>query len=184
MAVQQQLGDYNHCKCPLPHQRKTLSQLNPTLRALSKSQNWLAGPWLDWSLWQWNRTFTKRFCRKIISFLPYRHPPITHTPIIWIAAKLQAKMNYRCFSWKKLSLLQTLGNDDTNLRTLQCPLEGELTVFSIWLISLNSLIKSEILIAMGMVWPVSSDKWKAPLVISQAGHRQSDVKPSLCNEVG
>ena len=29
MAVQQQLGDYNHCKCQLPHQRKTLSQLNP-----------------------------------------------------------------------------------------------------------------------------------------------------------
>ena len=25
------------------------------------------------------------------------------------------------------------------------------------------LIKSEILIATGMVWPVSSDKWKAPL---------------------
>ena len=47
MAVQQQLGDYNHCKCPFPYQRKTLSQLNPTLRVLSKSQNWLAGPWLD-----------------------------------------------------------------------------------------------------------------------------------------
>ena len=127
---------------------------------------------------------TKSFCWKIIFFLPYRHPAITHTPIIWIAAKSQAKMNYRCFAWNKLSLLQTLGNKDTNLRCLQCLLEGELTVFSIWLIWLNSLIKSEILIAMGMVWPVSSDKWKAPLVISQAGHRQSDVKPSLCNEVG
>ena len=123
---------------------------------------------------------TKSFCWKIISFLPYRHPAITHTPIIWIAAKSQAKMNYRCFAWNKLSLLQTLCNKETNLRSLQCPLEGELTV---WLISRNSLIKSEILIAMGMVWPVSSDKWKAPLVISQAGHRQSDVKPSLCNEV-
>ena len=33
MAVQQQLDDYNHCKCPLPHQRKTLSQLDPTFRA-------------------------------------------------------------------------------------------------------------------------------------------------------
>ena len=174
MAVQQQLGDYNHCKCPLPYQRKTLSQLNPILRVLSKSQNWLAGPWPDWSLWQWNRTFTKSFCWKIISFLPYRHPAITHTPIIWIAGKSQAKMNYRCFAWNKLSLLQTLS---------VCQKE-ELTVFSIWLISLNSLIKSEILIAMGMVWQVSSDKCKAPLVISQAGHRQSDVKPSLCNEVG
>ena len=50
MAVQQQLGDYNRRKCPqLPHQRKTLSQLNPTLRVLSKSQNWPAGPWPDWS---------------------------------------------------------------------------------------------------------------------------------------
>ena len=47
MAVQQQLGDYNHCKCPLPYHRKTLSQLNLTLRALSKSQNWPAGPWPD-----------------------------------------------------------------------------------------------------------------------------------------
>ena len=32
MAVQQQLDDDNHCKCPPPHQRKTLSQLDPTLR--------------------------------------------------------------------------------------------------------------------------------------------------------
>ena len=94
-------------------------------------------------------------------------------------------MNFTRFAWKyKLSLLRTLGNDDTNLRSLQCLLERELSLISIWLIWLISLIKSEILIAMGMVWPVSSDKWKAPLVISQAGHRQSDVKPSLCNEVG
>ena len=94
-------------------------------------------------------------------------------------------MNFTRFAWKyKLSLLRTLGNDDTNLRSLQCPLERELNLFNIWLIWLNSLIKSEILIAMGMLWPVSSDKWKAPLVISHAGHRQSDVKPSLLNEVG
>ena len=31
MTVEQQLRDYNHPKCPLPH------QLNQTLRALSKS---------------------------------------------------------------------------------------------------------------------------------------------------
>ena len=31
MTVEQQLGDYNHPKRPLPH------QLNQTLRALSKS---------------------------------------------------------------------------------------------------------------------------------------------------
>ena len=42
MAVQQQLGDYNHCKSVLPHQRKTLSQNNPTLRMLSKKSE-LAG---------------------------------------------------------------------------------------------------------------------------------------------
>ena len=29
MAVQQQLGDYNHHKCQLPHKRKTMGQLNP-----------------------------------------------------------------------------------------------------------------------------------------------------------
>ena len=39
MAVRQQLGDYNYCKSALPHQRKTLSQNNPTLGMLSKSQN-------------------------------------------------------------------------------------------------------------------------------------------------
>ena len=43
MAVEQQVGDYNQPKCPLPH------PLNPTLMALSKSQNLLPGPWLDWS---------------------------------------------------------------------------------------------------------------------------------------
>ena len=48
MAVQQQLGDYNHRKFALPLLIKTLSQLNPTLGALSQSQNWLAGPWPDW----------------------------------------------------------------------------------------------------------------------------------------
>ena len=30
------------------------------------------------------------------------------------------------------------------------------------------LIKSEILIMTGMVWPVSSDKWKAPCVWSSS----------------
>ena len=36
-------------------------------------------------------------------------------------------------------------------------------LFKVWLIWWIVLIKSEILIATGMVWPVSSDKWKAPL---------------------
>ena len=34
-----------------------------------------------------------------------------------------------------------------------------------WLV----LIESEILITMGTGWPVSSDKWKAPYVNTQAG---------------
>ena len=49
MAVQQQLGDYNHCKSALPHQRKTLSQNNPILGTLTKSQNELVGPRPEWS---------------------------------------------------------------------------------------------------------------------------------------
>ena len=43
MAIQQQLGDYNHRKSYLPHQRKTLSQLwNPHLGsgAFQKSASW------------------------------------------------------------------------------------------------------------------------------------------------
>ena len=36
-------------------------------------------------------------------------------------------------------------------------------LFRIWLIWLDSLITSEILIMTGKVWPVNSDKWKAPL---------------------
>ena len=36
MAVQQQLGDYNHCRCQLPHQRKTMSQLIPHSGRFSK----------------------------------------------------------------------------------------------------------------------------------------------------
>ena len=41
------------------------------------------------------------------------------------------------------------------------------------------LIKSEILIGTGTVWPVGSDKWKANSVISQAGHRQNCKTKSL-----
>ena len=43
MTVEQQLGDYNHPRCLVPH------QVNHTLRALKKSQNLPAEPWLDWS---------------------------------------------------------------------------------------------------------------------------------------
>ena len=128
MAVQQQLGDYiTTANVHFLIREKPWVSLTPPSRALSKSQNWLAEPWPDWSFWLWNRTFTKSFCWKIISSLPCRRPAITHTVIIWIAAISPAKIKYRHFDCNKLSLLWTLGNEDTNLRSLQCPLEGELT---------------------------------------------------------
>ena len=34
------------------------------LSALSKSQNWPAGLWLDQSFWQWNRLFSRVFAEK------------------------------------------------------------------------------------------------------------------------
>ena len=62
------LADCNHHKCPIPHQRKTLSQLNSTLRALYKSQDWLAGPWPDWSFDNEISVY-KEFLLKTINFL-------------------------------------------------------------------------------------------------------------------
>ena len=35
-----------------------------TVRALSKSQNWPAGPWPDQTFWQWNRLFPRGFAEK------------------------------------------------------------------------------------------------------------------------
>ena len=35
-----------------------------TLRGLSKSQNWQARPWPDWSFWKWNRLFPRVFDEK------------------------------------------------------------------------------------------------------------------------
>ena len=60
--------------------------------------------------------------------LPCGHPAITDTLIIQTAAKSRAKTNYRRLTWNKLPLLQTLVNEDTNWRSLQCPLWREMTV--------------------------------------------------------
>ena len=54
---------------------------------------------------------------------PYGHPTITDTPIIRTEAKSQTKIDNRCFTEiNKLPLLRTLANEDTNSRSLQCPL--------------------------------------------------------------
>ena len=96
MAVQQQLGDYNHCKCPLPYQRNTLSQLNPTLRKLSKSQNCLAGPWPDWSLWQWIRTY-KEFLLKNHLLLALQTPCCNEHPDNKDSSKITRKNELQMF---------------------------------------------------------------------------------------
>ena len=38
--------------------------ITSALKALSQSQNWLAGPWPDWSFWQWNRLLPRVFAKK------------------------------------------------------------------------------------------------------------------------
>ena len=48
---------------------------------------------------------------------PCRHLTIMDTPII-------SKNKLQTFDWNKLPVLQTLANEDTNLRSLQCPLQG------------------------------------------------------------
>ena len=52
-------------------------------------------------------------------------------------------------------------------------------LFKVWLIWWIVLIKSEILIATGMVWPVSSDKWKAPLGYEIEDEADSSVLESF-----
>ena len=36
------------------------------IRVLSKSQNWLAGPWPDRSFWKWNRVFPRAFQKLLV----------------------------------------------------------------------------------------------------------------------
>ena len=58
---------------------------------------------------------------------PYGHLAIADTPIIRSAAKSRAKINYRRLS-QTFSLLRTLANEDTNWRSLQCPLLREVYI--------------------------------------------------------
>ena len=53
---------------------------------------------------------------------PCGHLAITDTPIKRTAAKSPAETNYRRLTEKQLPLLRTLANEDTNSRSLQCPL--------------------------------------------------------------
>ena len=60
--------------------------------------------------------------------LPYINPidtvnsRLANTPIIRTAAKFSCKNKLQTFDLNKLPLLRTLANEDTNLRSLQCPL--------------------------------------------------------------
>ena len=55
--------------------------------------------------------------------LPYiSHLGIVNTPIIRTAAKFPGKNKLHTFYVNKLPLLRTVANEDTNLRSLQCPL--------------------------------------------------------------
>ena len=46
--------------------------ISHTLRALSKGQNWPAGPWLDKTYWQWNRLYPSP--SRIILYLRFDWP--------------------------------------------------------------------------------------------------------------
>ena len=66
--------------------------------------------------------------------------------------------------WPDLYLTSQLANEIGFFqRVLAEKSSPSCILFRIWLIWLIVLIKSEILISTGTVWPVSSDKWKAPL---------------------
>ena len=58
------------------------------------------------------------------STLACGHSATTDTPVIRTTAKSQAKINYniQTFDGNKLPLLRTLANEDTNSRSLPCPL--------------------------------------------------------------
>ena len=47
---------------------------------------------------------------------------LADAPIIRTAAKFPGKNKLQTFDLNKLPLLRTLANEDTNLRSLQCPL--------------------------------------------------------------
>ena len=116
MAVQQQLGDYNHHKMSTSSSEKNPEPAKPhTQGAFQKSASWTIAGLVILTM---KKAFTK-------------------------------KKNLLCIP------VTIIGSDEV------------------------VLIKSEIIIGTGTVWPVGSDKWKANSVISQAGHRQNCKTKSL-----
>ena len=57
-----------------------------------------------------------------ISHLGIVNSRLANTPIIRTAAKFPGKNKLQTFDLNKLPLLRTVANEDTNLRSLQCPL--------------------------------------------------------------
>ena len=57
-----------------------------------------------------------------ISHLGIVNSRLANTPIIRTAAKFPSENELQKFDLNKLPLLRTLANEDTNLRSLQCPL--------------------------------------------------------------
>ena len=57
-----------------------------------------------------------------ISHLGIVNSRLANTPIIRTAAKFPGKNKLQTFYVNKLPLLRTVANEDTNLRSLQCPL--------------------------------------------------------------
>ena len=57
-----------------------------------------------------------------LSHLGIVNSRLANTPIIQTAAKFPGKNKLQTFDLNKLPLLQTVANEDTNLRSLQCPL--------------------------------------------------------------
>ena len=57
-----------------------------------------------------------------ISHIGIVNSRLADTPIIQTATKFPGKNKLQTFDLNKLPLLQTVANEDTNLRSLQCPL--------------------------------------------------------------
>ena len=57
-----------------------------------------------------------------ISHLGIVNSRLADTPIIQTAAKFPGRNKLQTFDLNKLPLLRTLANEETNLRSLQCPL--------------------------------------------------------------
>ena len=91
--------------------------------------------WRDSKAEVWKLTIAKKAGDRLARVLnlysqlsPCGHPTITDTPIKRTAAKSPAKTCYRRLTEINSRILWTLANEDTNSRTLQCPLRRELNV--------------------------------------------------------